>query len=182
MLMIKNKKQFFSLPNILSYVRILLIPFFTHLYFQGEYMTAALVVALSGLTDMADGMIARKLNMITEWGKFIDPVADKLTQAMLIFCLVSRYREMWLLVIIFFVKEITMGLAGLFMLVKKEKKLSGAKWFGKSATVVQFLAMTALFAFKMPGWAVKTLILTVAGFMLMAFVLYMRAYIKLNKE
>lgn len=180
--MIKNKTQFFSLPNILSYIRILLIPFFTYLYFQGEYMAAALVVALSGLTDMADGMIARKFDMITEWGKFIDPVADKLTQAMLIFCLASRYKGMWVLVIIFFVKEITMGLAGLFMLVKKEKKLSGAKWFGKAATVVQFLAMTALFAFEMPDWVVNVLILTVAGFMIMAFVLYMRAYIKLNKE
>lgn len=143
---------------------------------------AAVTVAFSGFTDMADGMIARRFNMITEWGKIVDPIADKLTQAMLILCLLSRYAKMWILVVIFFVKELTMGLAGLFMLVKKEKKLSGAKWFGKVSTVVQFLSMTALFAFDMPKAAVDVLILTTAIFMLMAFVLYMRAYIKLNRE
>lgn len=178
----KVKKEAFSIPNILSYLRILLIPAFVKRYFEGEYASAALLVALSGLTDMADGFIARRFNMITDWGKILDPVADKLTQAALIVCLLSRYRDMWLLVAVFVVKELTMGLAGLFTLCKKKKKLSGAMWFGKVSTVVQFVAMTALFAFPMPENAVDAIILTCAAFMTLAFVLYMRAYFLLNKR
>lgn len=178
----KVKREALSLPNILSYLRILLIPAFTYLYFKGEYISAALLVALSGITDMADGFIARRFDMITDWGKILDPVADKLTQAALIVCLLSRYRDMWLLVGVFFVKEITMGIAGLFALCKKKKKLSGAMWFGKVSTVVQFVAMTALFAFPMPAGAVNAIVLTCAAFMLLAFVLYMREYLLLIKK
>ena len=180
--MYKVKKEAFSLPNILSYLRILLIPAFTYLYFNGEYVSAALLVAFSGLTDMADGFIARRFDMITDWGKILDPVADKLTQASLIVCLLSRYKDMWLLVGVFLVKELTMGLAGLFTLCKKKKKLSGAMWFGKVSTVVQFVAMIALFAFPMPDKAVDVIILTCAAFMVLAFVLYMREYFLLIKN
>lgn len=178
----KVKKEAFSLPNILSYLRILLIPVFTHLYLKGEYASAALVVALSGVTDMADGFIARRFDMITEWGKILDPVADKLTQAALIACLLSRYNMMWLLVAVFVVKELTMGVIGLFTLCKRRKKLSGAMWFGKVSTVVQFIAMTALFAFSMPEKAVDAIVLTCAAFMMLAFVLYMHEYFLLNRR
>lgn len=178
----KLKKEAFSVPNILSYIRILLIPAFVILYFNGEYICAAMLVALSGLTDLSDGFIARRFNMITEWGKLLDPIADKLTQAALLVCLLSRYTKMWLLVVIFFVKELTMGLTGLFMLCRKKKKLSGAMWFGKISTVVQFVAMTALFAFRLPQPVVDAVILVCAAFMMLAFVLYMRAYAHLAKE
>lgn len=178
----KFRKEAFSVPNILSYIRIILIPLFVKLYFEGEFIQAAVFVALSGLTDLADGFIARRFDMITEWGKILDPVADKLTQCALIVCLLSRYKKMWILVIIFFVKEITMGLAGLLMLIKKKRKLSGAKWFGKISTVVQFLAMTALFAFRLPNGVVDVIIYICAAFMMLAFVLYMRAYAHMGKD
>lgn len=181
--MANRKNQLLSLPNILSYVRILLIPLIVYFYlFKENYTTAAIIVAVFGFTDLADGFIARKFNMITEFGKFIDPVADKLTQCTLILCLLSRYDIMWSLVIIFFVKETTMALAGLFSVCKNKKKLDGAKWFGKVSTVVQFCAMTALFAFKMPLTVVIFLISLCSAFMLMAFFLYMKEYIELNKK
>ncbi len=178
----KLKKETFSVPNILSYLRILLIPVFVTLYFKGEYICAAMIVALSGLTDLADGFIARRFNMITEWGKVLDPIADKLTQALLIVCLLSRYEKMWILVIIFFIKELTMGLAGLIMLCKRKRRLNGAMWFGKISTVVQFVAMTALFAFRLPEPWADAVISVCAAFMILAFVLYMRAYAHLAKH
>ena len=113
------KKEMLSIPNILSYVRILLIPLIVYFYmYKEDYTIAAIIAAISGLTDLADGFIARKFNMITDFGKFIDPVADKLTQCTLLLCLLSRYSIMWFLVIIFFVKEISMALAGLFSVCK----------------------------------------------------------------
>lgn len=182
--MANYKKEFLSIPNILSYVRILLIPFIVHFYlYEENYTVAAIIAAISGFTDLFDGFIARRFNMITEFGKFIDPVADKLTQCTLILCLLSRYNSMWFLVVIFFVKEITMGLAGLFSVYRNNKKLDGAKWFGKVSTVIQFVSMTALFAFKdMPTLMVTFLIILCAAFMIMAFVLYIIEYIKLNSS
>lgn len=79
-------KEIFSIPNLMGYFRILLIPVFTWIYVQADsvsdYYTAAVLVGISGLTDMFDGKVARKFNMITELGKFIDPLADKLTQGL----------------------------------------------------------------------------------------------------
>lgn len=169
----------FSPPNILSYIRIILIPAFVYLYFHESYIAAASLVVLSGLTDTADGYIARKYSMITEWGKILDPIADKLTQCALILCLLSRYKSMWILVVLFAVKELTMAMAGLLALLIKKKKLSGAKWFGKASTVVQFIAMTVLFAFSLPEKAVNIIILVCSCFMLLAFFMYIREYVKM---
>ncbi len=180
----KYKRELLSIPNILSYVRILLIPFIVHLYlYDKNYTLAAVFAAVSGITDFVDGFIARRFNMITDFGKFIDPVADKLTQCALILCLLSRYSCMWLLVIVFFVKEISMALAGLFSVCKNNRKLDGAKWFGKISTVVQFFIMTFLFAFsEISITTVNILIAICASFMMMAFVLYIIEYINLNKK
>ena len=89
------KKDIFSIPNILSFIRILLIPIFVWLYVtagtSGEYYLAAAVVVASGITDFLDGQIARRCNMITEFGKFLDPLADKLTQGTLFLCIAINY-------------------------------------------------------------------------------------------
>ena len=75
-----NTKERFSIPNLMGYFRLLLIPVFCYLYLAKEaYHWAAGVVLLSSLTDLFDGMIARKFNMITNLGKALDPIADKLT-------------------------------------------------------------------------------------------------------
>ena len=81
-------KEIFSIPNLMGYFRILLIPVFSWIYIHADgvsdYYMAAVLVGISGLTDMFDGKVARKFNMITELGKFIDPLADKLTQGALV--------------------------------------------------------------------------------------------------
>lgn len=152
------------------------------LYGSGAYGVAAVLVAVSGLTDIADGFIARKFHMITEWGKIVDPFADKLTQGALIACLLFRYSGMWLLVGIFLVKETAMFVAGVRSVRGGRSRLSGALWFGKASTVVQFVSMTALLAFPtMPEWLANVFILLCAAFMLLAFVLYMREYVRLDR-
>ena len=89
------RREYFSVPNIMSYFRLLLIPVYLYVYLtadeEGGYGWAAGVIAVSGLTDMLDGKIARRFNMITEWGKFIDPVADKLTLAAIALSMSFRY-------------------------------------------------------------------------------------------
>ena len=126
-----TKKEVFSIPNILSFVRILLIPVFMVFYLTAktplDYYIAAAVILISGLTDMADGLIARKCHMITELGKVLDPIADKLTQAAIVFTLIFRFPAMFFLFVLLAVKEIFMGVNGLILL-KKGKKLDGAMW------------------------------------------------------
>ena len=68
-----------TIPNILSFLRILLITPFMILFLNGNYVWASLMIIISGLTDCVDGFIARKFNQVSEFGKILDPVADKLT-------------------------------------------------------------------------------------------------------
>ena len=156
------KKDIFSIPNILSFVRILLIPIFVWLYVtagtSGEYYLAAAVVVASGITDFLDGQIARRCNMITEFGKFLDPLADKLTQGTLFLCIAINYPLMWIL-------------------------LDGARWYGKVCTAIIYIAVLALLFF--PGVfpegspASSLLILICIGVMLLSGILYSVALIKM---
>lgn len=143
-----TKKEIFSIPNLMGYFRIILIPVFCYLYItahtEKEYFYAALVVLLSSLTDMFDGKIARRFNMITDLGKALDPIADKLTHAALALCLATRYPLMWVLILLLVVKEGYMGIMGLIFL-RKGKMLNGAMWFGKICTAVLFVGMLILF-------------------------------------
>ena len=90
-----KKEDWFTIPNIMGYIRILLIPVFAWVYLhaesQSDYYIAAGIIGLSGLTDLFDGKIARKFNMVTELGKFLDPLADKLTLGVLILCMSTRF-------------------------------------------------------------------------------------------
>ena len=83
-----NKKDILTIPNLLSLFRLLMIPVIVWLYVKEKnYYAAAAMVLISGATDIADGIIARKFNMISDFGKILDPMADKLTQGALIICL-----------------------------------------------------------------------------------------------
>ena len=114
-----NTKERFSIPNLMGYFRLLLIPVFCYLYLAKEaYHWAAGVVLLSSLTDLFDGMIARKFNMITNLGKALDPIADKLTHGALALCLAFRYPQMWVLFGLMVLKEGYMVVMGLLFLRK----------------------------------------------------------------
>lgn len=184
---LKNKlREYFSIPNILTYIRIILIPCFVWAYVSArepkDYFLAAGLLLLSGLTDVADGFIARHFHMITDWGKAVDPVADKLTQASIAFCLVFRYPWMWLLLGLFAVKELYMGIASLYLL-RRGKRLNGAMWFGKASTAVFYIVTIILIAYPPMPLPIAYSMMTVSGiFLLMAFLLYIPQFTKLYQE
>lgn len=176
-----TKKDLITIPNILCYIRFLLIPLFAILYIKAnsprEYIRAAFVVLLSGATDFLDGFIARKFDMVTELGKLIDPLADKLTQAALIFVLVVKIKWMFLLLILFVIMQLFLLTAGLLML-KKGKKLNGAKWFGKISTTVFYAVMLVFVAVPGLSMPAANLLLLVCGtFLLLSFLMYVREYV-----
>ena len=83
-------KGCWTIPNLLSFIRILLIPVFAYLYYNDMKIEAVAVLAASGLSDMFDGKIARRFNQVTDVGKALDPIADKLTQATMMYCLTKN--------------------------------------------------------------------------------------------
>ena len=135
----KMGDEFFSIPNMISIFRILLIPVIVYLYcFLHNDFWTLMVIIFSTLTDIVDGIIARKCNMITDFGKFIDPVADKLTQITVFICLVTRFNLMLLPLIILVVKEVG-SLLLRWVLFNKTGIVEGAHWHGKLSTGVVIL-------------------------------------------
>ncbi len=176
-----SRRDLWKIPNILCYIRFILIPFFVVTYIKADepkaYIQAAAIVFLSGLTDFLDGFIARRFDMVTELGKIIDPLADKLTQASLIFVLVVKIKWMFLLLILFVIMQLFLLIAGLVML-KKGTKLSGAKWFGKVSTTVFYVTMLVLVAVPTLNKSMTgILMLLCGGFLLLSFLLYINEYI-----
>lgn len=181
-----NAKDVFKLPNLLSYFRIILIPFFVYYYVTAEdgrdYQIAGSIVILSGLTDLFDGILARKLNQITDLGKFLDPLADKLTQAAIVACLMMRYEHMWIIVVLFVAKELCLIISNL-VLLRKRKVLDGAEWFGKVSTAVFYTCMTILILFPQIGNRLAASLMVITGFFLaLSFILYGRLFMKMYKK
>ena len=177
-------KDWFTIPNILVYIRILLLPVFIYIYLHAEgpedYIAAALVIGVQGLTDLFDGMIARKFTQITELGKFLDPVADKLTQGTWVFCLLSRYPMMWVLAGFFVVKEGFMLVMGAVMLRHNGRKLDGALWCGKVCTTVLDISMFLLLLLPILPDMILYIVITIClGFMLWSFVTYATEFRKM---
>lgn len=170
-------KDWFTIPNILVYIRILLLPAFIYFYLNAEkpedYIAAALVIAVQGLTDLFDGMIARRFNQVTELGKFLDPLADKLTQGSWVFCLLTRYSVIWILAGLFILKEGFMLVMGFLMLRHNGRKLDGALWCGKVCTTVLDLSMFLLLLLPVISNAVLYVVIAICmAFMLWSFVTY----------
>ncbi len=138
----KPINQNLTIPNALSVVRILIIPFFAWSFLQNKLPLAVGLLVLSGLTDCVDGFIARKLNQVTELGKMLDPLADKLTQGVVALCLAMRFPVIGPVLLVFIVKELVM-LCCAIGLLKKKKRPCAAQWYGKVATVM-FYASVAL--------------------------------------
>lgn len=132
------ENKIFTIPNILSFFRLALIPIIVWLYcFEEKFAQSALIIILSGITDIVDGFIARRFNMISNFGKFIDPFADKMTQFVLMVCLTIRYPYMLFLVVLLFIKEFV-ALTSAFIAYKKSGIVKGAEWHGKLSTVLLY--------------------------------------------
>jgi cardiolipin synthase len=174
------KKEILTIPNLLSLFRLLLIPVYMLIYLQAQkpadYIIAGTILAVSCLTDMIDGKIARHFNLITTVGKVLDPIADKATQFTLIVCLAVHYPVLWYVIALFVVKESFQLLAG-FWLYRQGKILKGALITGKICTTVLFLSLIAMVVFpELTERQVEIIAVIDFIFMVMAFTEYALAY------
>lgn len=169
----KHKNQVFTIPNLLSLVRLLLIPLIVWFYAgKQNYGCALAVLIASGITDVVDGYIARKYHMVSNFGKVLDPVADKLTQMATLACLLTRFPHMWLPLGVLLVKEIFSGIVGLYA-IKKSGQVKGADWHGKVTTALLYAVMGL--HMLLPNIRVplsKSLMLVCVAMMCLSWVLY----------
>ena len=134
------------IPNILTIIRFLLIPIIIFYVFTGNYILAFVFFSISGLTDIADGFIARKFNLISNFGKLMDPLADKLTQiATLTSLVLTNIIPIWILLIVL-LKEFIMICGASFLYGKDVVVYS--KWYGKLSTVLFYVAIVCSFVIK----------------------------------
>ena len=167
------KKEIFTIPNLLSFFRLILIPVYMIIYLKAseisDYIIAGVILAFSCLTDMIDGKIARKFNMITTFGKFLDPLADKLTQFSLLLCLAIRYDVLWSVFTLFVLKELFQLFAGI-VTAKHGYFLKGALFTGKVCTTVLFSSLVIMVFFPNIGATAIDVIAMIDGvFLMVAF-------------
>ena len=129
-----------NIPNILTIIRFILIPFIFISVINKHYLIGIIIFTISAITDILDGYIARKYNYITDIGKLIDPLADKLTQLSLLLALtLLKIIPLWILIIVF-IKELTIIISASFLYSKKDVVVY-SKWYGKLATTLFYLAI-----------------------------------------
>ena len=180
----EKKNKILTVPNALSLLRILLVPVFMYLYIgRQNTLWTAIVLIISCASDVIDGPIARKFNQVSDVGKALDPIGDKLTQIGLMVCLITKYPLMWVPAIIIVIKEIVSGILGL-VTIKKANVVKGAVWHGKLTTVLLFLMMGLhlLWPPRLPDVISWISIGICCAMMLYSFTMYTIRYIRTLKE
>ena len=172
------KKDIFTIPNLLSLLRLALIPVYATIYLDaGKPRLAALVLALSCLTDLLDGFIARRFHMISLLGKFLDPLADKVTQLTVLILLASRFPLVKSLIPLFIGKELVQC-ALAYLHFRRGKMLDGALWTGKIATAVVFVTLILLMLLPSLSYrAVRAFVLVDGFFLILALGSYLKAFL-----
>lgn len=136
------KKGNLTIPNIISAIRIALIPVFITIYFsdlKNSLIWSFVIIVLSGISDVADGLIARKFNMVSDLGKVLDPIADKLTQVAVAVILCFKHTLLIPVFCVLFTKELLTAFAA-GALFKKGMKPESARWWGKLATALLYIS------------------------------------------
>ena len=179
----KKENKVLTLPNILSLFRIALIPVIVWLYaISGNLVWSGIVLIVSGLTDIADGWIARHYNMTSEVGKALDPIADKLTQGAVLLCMVFRFPLLVFPFILLLVKEAFVGFTGL-LLIQKRGTVYGAEWHGKVATcLVYTMLLLHLFWAEIPPVVTLLSVTPTSGMLLISLFLYGMRNLKFLKD
>lgn len=180
-------KDLWSIPNILSYIRIALVPVFLYEYFTAkapmDFYMAALIIIICSLTDMADGYIARHYNMATDLGRLLDPIADKLMQVSVLVSLAITVKHMKIVAALLVIKEFATFVLGITIYRRCNKRLTGAKWYGKVCTVFVNISLLALIAFPRMGATLQGLLILVCiGMLLMSWFMYTRIYLIMYRD
>lgn len=169
----RMKEEFMTIPNMLSTLRLLLIPVIVYLYcFKRDNLWTLILIAISSITDVVDGFVARKFNMVTDFGKFLDPLADKATQITILACLITRFKAMIIPCVLLVVKELS-ALSMRLAIFKETEIVDGAKWHGKLATVVVVSTVAShLIWYDMTEGVSLAIIMVCTAFVLFSAVLY----------
>lgn len=169
-------KDLWTIPNIIGYIRMGMIPFILYYFIHEQYMISSILLLISTLSDLVDGTIARKFNMVTDLGKILDPIADKLTHFAIGIGLMFKYPLMKGLVLLMIGKEGYMAFKGIQNL-KKGKMMNGAFNCGKVCTASLFIGLFILFLFPNISiiWA-NAIILVLMAIMLYTWGFYIHYY------
>lgn len=179
-------KDLVTIPNILTYIRIILIVPFVYYFLKENYIPSVICIGVSGLTDCFDGMIARRFNQVTSLGKILDPIADKFTLLAVVICMVIFVPIVLPVLVVLLLKDVLMLLGGMD-LINKGITPPAAKWYGKLGTVVFYISVfTIIFlkaAFCIENFALDVSLLSVTAItMLFALYQYGKIYFQLIKE
>ena len=174
-------KKNLTIPNILSFIRIVVIVPLVISFLNERFIESGIYLLISGLSD-----IARKFNQVTQLGKILDPIADKLTLIAVVICLAILFPSVWPIVIILMSKDILMLIGGAVLLCMKIRP-PAAKWYGKVATAIFYVSITtmvclsAIFNYKNDVLDIILMSLTLIA-MIVAFVSYAIIFVKLIKN
>lgn len=170
---------FKNIPNILTVLRILVVPVFIYFMLENQITLAIIIFIFAALTDIVDGFVARKYDLITTFGKIADPLADKLMQLAALFTLSSKG---WIPSIIFWVvlgKELSMIIASIYLIKKKYD--TSSKWFGKLTSFLLFVAII-LTLFRAPQQITNILFWGCVLMAIFTLLMYGRNYFKAIKD
>ena len=166
-----------NLPNILTILRLLLVPVFCVLLINGDIYAAVAVYLIASVTDFFDGYLARKYKQITTFGKFMDPTADKLLQVAALVILTFQHAIPIYITAVILVKELLIAIGGI-LLYRRYKIYASADWYGKAATVLFYIAIVAVIL-KFPSEQIALIMVIVAfALSLFAFAMYLVRYIR----
>lgn len=199
----ENLKDLFdgwnTIPNWLCFLRIALIPVFTAMFIKGMYIPAFITMIVAAVTDLLDGKIARKFNMVSNLGKILDPIADKLSQIAIVIILIVKFWDGYLkyILMLFIVKELIMVIGGGLLLAKGMRPVAAEIW-GKVATTVFYIFMIVIIAiggegsalynvefFKpiiLPEWLITAMVVISAALAFVSLFGYAPGFIRQIKE
>ena len=180
--MTDQKNKILTIPNMLTTLRILLVPVFIRAYLHRPGVLPIVILSVSALTDLLDGQIARRFNQVSDLGKLLDPVADKLTQGAMLICLVKRFPAIWIPLILMIFREAFVGVTSV-LAIKKSGRVEGAEMYGKVATVVlDAMVLVHLLFPSIPAVWSNTLIGITTVVMGVAFALYGKKNLRILHE
>lgn len=180
---INERKKIFTIPNLLSLLRLCLIPAIAWLYIvkQNNFATGCFLL-LSGATDCLDGFIARRFSMVSDLGKLLDPFADKLTQAVILICLLTRFHLMAIPLVLLIIRDVCIAVLCI-MLIRNVGIVPQAVWHGKIATALLYGTMILHVFWAIIPSAASTALIAISTLMIgVSFVLYLTKNIKLLRQ
>ena len=185
-MIIAHKSDLWTVPNLLTYLRFVLVVPFVILFLNQKYLLSAICIGLSGISDCLDGFFARKLNQVTQLGKLLDPIADKVTLISVMLCMAFYAPNVIPILVVLIAKDVAMLIGGISLL-KRKITPPAAEWFGKLATIVFYFAVCIIVFMKAvinyENLLLDDILLSVtAVVMLYALYRYAKIYRELIKE